>query len=175
MLILLGILIRIPHLPQELQFFFTKTNTTFTTRNRCFRNVTLVHVFLYQHLISTCVFLMFGLTRAYCRDLNRREFTSTMHKPYFNFLGSGTSTFERSVCVCVCVCVLIFLSRLSNDCYALYVHAYILIVLDVITELDAEHAKAGLDIALAFPQATPSSKFPPCGKKKQITMFSYSI
>ena len=31
-------------------------------------------------------------------------------------------------CVCVCVCVLIFLSRLSNDCYALYVHAYIYIV-----------------------------------------------
>ena len=45
----------------------------------------------------------------------------------------------------------------------MYMHIFI--VFDV-TELDAEHAKAGLDIALAFPQATPSSKFPPCGKSK---------
>ena len=45
----------------------------------------------------------------------------------------------------------------------MYMHIFI--VFDV-TELDAERAKVGLDIAVAFPQATPSSKFPPCGKNK---------
>ena len=45
----------------------------------------------------------------------------------------------------------------------MYMHIFI--VFDVI-ESDAERAKVGLDITVAFPQATPASKFPPCGKNK---------
>ena len=48
----------------------------------------------------------------------------------------------------------------------MYARIYLLFL--YVIELDSERAKVGLDMAIAFPQATPASKFPPCGKTNHI-------